>query len=72
MNRLLNSRMPSIIPLQLHLHELKYQMDDEVLRRGSFDHQISLYQAIQELECVINGWNRENAKNERSYVNLFD
>ena len=72
MNRLLNSRVPSIIPVQLHLHELRSQMDDEVLRRGPFGHQISLYQEIQELECVIKGWNRENGKREMQYFNLSD
>ena len=47
-------------------------MDDEVLRRGPFVHQISLYQEIQELECVIKGWNRENGKREMQYFNLSD
>ena len=72
MNRLLNSRVPSIIPLQLHLNELKSQMDNEVLRRGPFDHQITLYQEIQELECVIKGWNREDARRNKSFTNLVD
>lgn len=62
MNRLLNGRLPSIIPAQLHLNELKSQMDEEVLRRSSFDHQLSLYQEIQELECVIKGWNWQAGK----------
>ena len=62
MNRLLNGKLPSIFPVQHHLNELKSQMDEEVLRRGSFDHQRSLYMEIQELECVIKGWNWQTGK----------
>jgi hypothetical protein len=57
MNRLLNGRLPSIMPVQLHLNELKNLMDEEVLRRSSFDYQLSLYREIHQLECVIKGWN---------------
>jgi hypothetical protein len=62
MNRLLNGKLPSIFPVQHHLNELKSQMDEEVLRRSSFDHQVSLYLEIQELECVIKGWNWQSGK----------
>ena len=72
MNRLLNSKVPNILPLQLHLNELRSQMDQQVLRRGPFDHQISLYQEIQEMECMINGWNRVNVKRPTQFTNLLD
>lgn len=62
MNRLLNDRLPSIFPLQSHLNELKSQMDEEILRRGSFDHQRDLFMEIQELEYMIKGWNWRAAK----------
>lgn len=62
MNRLLNDKLPSIFPLQVHLNELRSQMDEEVMRRGSFDQQVNLYKEIQELECVIKGWNWRTGK----------
>ena len=62
MNRLLDSRLPSIVPVQRHLNELKSQMDEEVLKRSSFDHQLTLYKEIYELECVIKGWNWRTAR----------
>ena len=62
MNRLLNGKLPSIFPVQVHLNELRSQMDEEVLRGSSFDQQLSLYKEIQELECVIKGWNWQAGK----------
>ncbi|HUQ67452.1 MAG TPA: hypothetical protein VM101_14915 [Flavitalea sp.] len=56
MNRLINNRLPNIFRIRLHLNELKSQMDEEVMRRTSFDHQRNLYMEIQQLECVIKGW----------------
>jgi hypothetical protein len=56
MNRLLNHKLPNIFPVQLHLNELKSQMDEEVMKRNSFDHQLNLYLEIQQLEWVIKGW----------------
>ena len=62
MNRLLHGNLPSIFPVQVHLNELRSQMDEEVLKRGSFDHQMNLYKEIHELECVIKGWNWRTGK----------
>jgi len=57
MNRLLKGNLPSIFPLQVQLNELRSQMDEEVMKRGSFDHQMNIYKEIHELECVIKCWN---------------
>ena len=62
MNRLLTNRLPSIIPLQMHLNELKSQMDEEVQKRHSFEHQRQIFMKIQQLESVINGWQWNTAK----------
>ena len=62
MNRLINGKLPNIFPLQVQLNELRSQMDEQVLRRGSFDQQMNLYKEIHELECAIKGWNWRSGK----------
>ena len=62
MNMLLKGKLPGIFPVQSHLNELKSRMDEEVLRRNSFNQQQSLYMEIQELECVIKQWQFKTAK----------
>jgi hypothetical protein len=62
MNTLPQGNMPGILPLQFHLNKLKSRMDEEMLRRTSFNQQKYLYTEIQKLECVINRLNINSAK----------
>ena len=48
MNMMFNGKLPSIFPVQVHLNELKSQMDEQIMRRTSFAQQQHIYKEIQE------------------------
>lgn len=62
MTSLFKGHMPGIYPATLHLNELKAQMDEEVIKRGSPDQQMNIYRQIQEMECIIKGWMFQSSK----------
>lgn len=68
MSSLFKGDSPAIYPATLQLNELRSKLDEEILKRSSFEHQKDIYMDIQRLEYVIKGWMWRSAKQFDRYL----